>query len=94
MSGRASTAPTRSIDTQGSAARAGAIIMEVERRLGLEPTDRELDKLGFWASSNSAVTTRIASTICGVHGPREPDFGATSVNYDLSQLLRRAEPPR
>jgi hypothetical protein len=26
--------------------------------------------------------------------PREPDFGATSVNYDLSELLARAEEPR
>jgi hypothetical protein len=25
---------------------------------------------------------------------REPDFGVTSVNYDLSELLRRAEEPR
>ena len=24
---------------------------------------------------------------------KEPDFGATSVNYDLSELLARAEPP-
>lgn len=25
--------------------------------------------------------------------PRQPDFGVTSVNYDLSELLQRAEPP-
>jgi hypothetical protein len=25
---------------------------------------------------------------------REPDFGVTSVNYDLDELLRRAEEPR
>jgi hypothetical protein len=25
---------------------------------------------------------------------KEPDFGVTSVNYDLSQLLAQAEPPR
>jgi hypothetical protein len=25
---------------------------------------------------------------------REPDFGVTSVNYDLAELLARAEPPR
>ena len=25
---------------------------------------------------------------------REPDFGVTSVNYDLAELLERAEAPR
>jgi hypothetical protein len=25
---------------------------------------------------------------------REPDFGVTSVNYDLAELLARAEEPR
>jgi hypothetical protein len=25
---------------------------------------------------------------------REPDFGVTSVNYDFSELRKRAEPPR
>ena len=34
-------------DTQASAARARAAVMEVERSLGYEPTDRELDKLGY-----------------------------------------------
>lgn len=34
-------------DTQASAARARAIVMDVERSLGFEPIDRELDKLGY-----------------------------------------------
>ena len=34
-------------DTQASAARARAIVMEVERGLGFEPTDRETEKLGY-----------------------------------------------
>jgi SNF2 family DNA or RNA helicase len=34
-------------DTQVSAARARAIIMEIERNLGFEPTDREHEKLGY-----------------------------------------------
>jgi DNA gyrase/topoisomerase IV subunit B len=33
------------VDTQASAARARAVIMEVERGLGFEPVDRELEKL-------------------------------------------------
>jgi SNF2 family DNA or RNA helicase len=35
------------VDTQVAAARARAIVMDVERRLGFEPVDRELDKLGY-----------------------------------------------
>jgi hypothetical protein len=47
MTGR-DIAPVRSpIDTQISAARARAIIMEIERKLGFEPTDREHEKLGY-----------------------------------------------
>ncbi|MCB1048576.1 MAG: DUF3883 domain-containing protein, partial [Calditrichaeota bacterium] len=34
-------------DTQTSAARARAIVMALERELGFEPTDRELEKLGY-----------------------------------------------
>jgi SNF2 family DNA or RNA helicase len=37
-------APTHVTDTQASAARARAIIMELERTLGFEPADRELEK--------------------------------------------------
>jgi len=37
----------RPIDTQRSAARARAVIMDVERSLGFEPTDREFEKLGY-----------------------------------------------
>src|SRR5215207_65300 len=47
MSGRATLAPIAPIDTQVSAARARAIIMDIERALGFEPTDRELEKLGY-----------------------------------------------
>ena len=35
------------VDTQASGARARAVIMETERALGFEPTDRELEKLGY-----------------------------------------------
>ena len=39
-----STAP---VDTQASAARARAVIMEIERGLGFMPIDREFEKLGY-----------------------------------------------
>jgi superfamily II DNA or RNA helicase len=47
MTGRAPAAPTSPADTQASAARARAAVMQVERSLGFEPTDRELEKLGY-----------------------------------------------
>ena len=47
MSGRKVPDQVNPIDTQISAARARAIIMETERRLGFEPTDREFEKLGY-----------------------------------------------
>jgi SNF2 family DNA or RNA helicase len=45
LSGR--VAATTPVDTQASAARARAIVMQVERSLGFEPTDRETEKLGY-----------------------------------------------
>ena len=46
--GGASAAPARAAgDTQESAARARAIVMQTERALGFEPTDREAERLGY-----------------------------------------------
>lgn len=47
IAGRTPEAPTATADTQASAARARAAVMEVERKLGFEPTDREFEKLGY-----------------------------------------------
>ena len=125
-------------DTQVSAARARSAVMEVERGLGFEPVDRELDKLGYDIESRVPGTGKLrfievkgrvqgAPTVTVtkneiltslnkpedyilaivelqdsatdrvhyVHRPfrREPDFGVTSVNYDLPELLARAEVP-
>ena len=46
MSGGTAT-PSARTDTQAAAARARAIIMEVERSLGFLPVDREIEKLGY-----------------------------------------------
>jgi superfamily II DNA or RNA helicase len=45
MTGRA--VPAHPVDTQIAAARARAIVMKAERALGFDPTDRELEKLGY-----------------------------------------------
>ncbi len=47
ITGRAPTPPAPPVDTQAAAARARAAVMEVERGLGFEPTDREFEKLGY-----------------------------------------------
>ena len=125
-------------DTQESATRARKIVMEVERSLGFDPTDREFEKLGYDIESRVPDTGKLrfievkgrvsgASTITvtrneilySLNKPedfilgivefqdgarhrvhyvreafqREPDFGVTSVNYDLEELLARAENP-
>jgi superfamily II DNA or RNA helicase len=46
-------------DTQASAAKARAIVMQVERELGFEPTDREADKLGYDIESRIPGTGKL-----------------------------------
>ncbi len=138
MEGRIRSQP-EPVDTQVPAARARAIVMETERRLGFVPKDRELEKLGYDIESRVPTTGRLrfievkgrrsdADTITVtrneilyslnkpddfilaivefrdddtdlVHYVRrpfrsEPDFGVTSVNYGLKDLIDRAEVPR
>ncbi|MBW7893696.1 MAG: DUF3883 domain-containing protein [Opitutaceae bacterium] len=50
---------TTSPDTQASAARARAAVMAVERNLGFDPVDRELDKLGYDIESRIPGTGKI-----------------------------------
>ncbi len=56
MTGRPGTIMGSPTDTQVSAARARAIIMDIERTLGFDPIDRELEKLG------SDIESRIPGT--------------------------------
>ena len=139
MTGRVLTAPASPADTQASAARARAVVMEVERALGFEPIDREPEKLGYDIESRIPGTGKlrfievkgrvsVAPTITvtkneilySLNKPddfilavvefldgdshrvhylrrpfrREPDFGVTSVNYDMEELIARGETPR
>jgi len=133
----ASSVPTFARDTQASAARARAIVMEIERSLGFEPVDREFERLGYDIESRIPGTGRLrfievkgrvtgAETITvtrneilySLNKPedfilaivefdgdshrvhyvrrpfqREPDFGASSVNYDFAELINRATAP-
>ncbi|MBA3352351.1 MAG: DUF3883 domain-containing protein [Blastocatellia bacterium] len=50
---------TSPVDTQASAARARAIVMEIERGLGFQPVDREFEKLGYDIESHDPATGRL-----------------------------------
>ena len=51
--------PSISPDTQATAARARAVIMDIERGLGFEPIDREFEKLGYDIESRVPGTGRL-----------------------------------
>jgi hypothetical protein len=138
MSGKPLSFPGTPVDVQASAARARAAVMAIEAQLGFEPTDREVDKLGYDIESRDPKTGKLrfievkgrvsdAATITvtkneilySLNKPddfilavveffssdehrvhyvrrpfhREPDFGVTSVNYNLQELLERASSP-
>ena len=55
----AAAAARAAVDTQAAAARARAIVMEIERSLGFEPTDREFEKLGYDIESRVPGTGKL-----------------------------------
>ncbi len=59
MTGRRVAVPTESADKQAAAAQARAVIMEIERRLGFEPVDREFEKLGYDIESRVPGTGKL-----------------------------------
>jgi superfamily II DNA or RNA helicase len=59
MTGQAAAVSAAPADTQASAARARAIVMEIERSLGFEPTDREFEKLGYDVESSVPGTGKL-----------------------------------
>jgi hypothetical protein len=137
MTGKA-IAPQVARDTLESAAKARAIVMEIERELGFEPIDRELEKVGYDIESTvpgtgklrfievkgriagaDTVTVTRNEILTGRNKPedyflaivsfdgdshavhylrspfqRDPDFAVTSVNYNLAELIARAEKMR
>jgi SNF2 family DNA or RNA helicase len=59
IAGKPLTRPSEAIDTQAAAARARAAVMAIERQLGFEPIDRELEKLGYDIESRDPKTGRL-----------------------------------
>ena len=125
-------------DRQAAAAKARAIVMEIEQRLGFEPVDRETEKVGYDIESRvpdkgtlrfievkgrisdaASLTVTKNEILYSLNKPesyilamveflpeeqhrvsylrepfsREPDFGVTSVNYNFTELLARAQEP-
>ena len=158
IKGRESERASSAVDTQKSAARARAIVMEVERGLGFDPVDREFEKLGYDIESRIPGTGKLRlievkgrvtgarditvtknEILTALNKPddfilaivefldsgfqekdikesetqgseyhekehhrvhylrrpfgREPDFGASSVNYQFDELVVRAGKP-
>jgi hypothetical protein len=52
-------ASVHAVNTQKSAARARAIVMEIERGLGFEPVDREFEHVGYDIESRDPATGRL-----------------------------------
>ncbi len=59
VAGRTAPPPGPPPDTQVSAARARAIVMETERNLGFVPTDRETERLGYDIESRIPATGKL-----------------------------------
>ena len=59
ITGTAAPLAATPFDTQASAARARAVIMDIERGLGFEPTDREFEKLGYDIESRVPGTGKL-----------------------------------
>ena len=59
LTGRTLPDLSQPVDTQVWAARARAIVMDVERHLGFEPVDREYEKLGYDVENRDLRTGRL-----------------------------------
>ena len=75
------------VDTQASAARARAVVMEVERGLGYAPTDREFEKLGYDIESRVPGTGRLRFIeVKGrVHGAATITVTKNEILYSLNK---------
>jgi hypothetical protein len=59
LAGRPLTEIAAAVDNQAVAARARAIVMEIERALGFEPRDRESEKVGYDIESRVSGTGKL-----------------------------------
>lgn len=88
MTGQGAGAAISRGDTQASAARARAIVMEVECCLGFDPTDREFEKLGYDIESRVPGTGRLR--FLEVKGRVE---GAATITVTRNEILYSLNKP-
>ena len=81
-------APQRSADTQAAAARARAVVMEVERGLGFEPVDREFEHLGYDIESKVPGTGKLR--FLEVKGR---ESGADTISVTRNEVLTALNKP-
>jgi hypothetical protein len=81
-------APAETVDNQAVAAHARAIIMETERALGYDPTDREFEKLGYDIESRVPGTGKLR--FLEVKGRAT---GAATVNVTRNEILYSLNKP-
>lgn len=75
-------------DNQAAAARARAVVMEVERNLGFSPTDREFEKLGYDIESHVPQTGKLR--FLEVKGRVS---GATTITVTRNEILYSLNKP-
>ena len=80
--------PTAPADTQASAARARAVVMDIERDLGFDPTDREFEKLGYDIESRVPGTGKLR--FIEVKGRVE---GAPTITVTKNEILYSLNKP-
>ncbi len=86
ISGRRPEAPTA--DRLAVAARARAIVMEIERGLGFEPIDRELERLGYDIESRHGASGKLR--FLEVKGR---DSSATTITVTRNEILYSLNKP-
>jgi SNF2 family DNA or RNA helicase len=88
VTGRTLRLSAHPADTQASASRARAAVMEVERRLGFDPVDREFEKLGYDIESHDPQSGKLR--FLEVKGR---DLGADTITVTKNEILYSLNQP-
>ena len=89
MTGTAPAKAPQGGDKQASAARARALVMDIERSLGFEPVDREFEKLGYDIESRDPTNGKLR--FLEVKGR---DSGADTVTVSRNEILYSLNKPQ
>jgi hypothetical protein len=89
ITGRPVPTAAESVDNQAVAAKARAIVMEIERKLGFEPVDREFDKLGYDIESRVVGTGKLR--FIEVKGRRSDADTITVTKNEILYSLNKPE---